>query len=365
MNRLIIVGNGFDLAHGLKTSYCDFISDYLCKVLDKYSRENTFDDELISLRFNPRAGHSTYFIEIPMKPVNACRTLAMIKEKNARDQVKFASKFVEKIMEKADKYKWVDIENEFFDQLNSCRLSNSNRFNEEKVEELNNQFAVIKKLLENYLNGNQLDKETFKRNELINDIFQQRISGRSNKGTGEQKKVFLNFNYTNTLKYYLGATPNQFSDTTEPRGDKIIHIHGELNNDENPIVFGFGDEHNKHYLEFEDLRIDEVFRHIKSFAYFKTPNYHNLMNFLADDFFEVFIVGHSCGLSDRTMFRQIFEHKNIDSVKIYYHIRDNGTDDYEDKTISLARHFTDKANMRMKIVPKPLCSHLPQYIIVP
>ena len=29
MNRLIIIGNGFDLAHGLKTSYCDFIHDYL------------------------------------------------------------------------------------------------------------------------------------------------------------------------------------------------------------------------------------------------------------------------------------------------------------------------------------------------
>jgi hypothetical protein len=29
MNRLIIIGNGFDLAHGIKTSYHDFILDYL------------------------------------------------------------------------------------------------------------------------------------------------------------------------------------------------------------------------------------------------------------------------------------------------------------------------------------------------
>lgn len=27
MNRLIIIGNGFDLAHGLKTSYMDFINE--------------------------------------------------------------------------------------------------------------------------------------------------------------------------------------------------------------------------------------------------------------------------------------------------------------------------------------------------
>jgi len=29
MNRLIIIGNGFDLAHGLKTSYNDFLLSYL------------------------------------------------------------------------------------------------------------------------------------------------------------------------------------------------------------------------------------------------------------------------------------------------------------------------------------------------
>ena len=28
MNRLIIIGNGFDMAHGLKTSYMDFIDWY-------------------------------------------------------------------------------------------------------------------------------------------------------------------------------------------------------------------------------------------------------------------------------------------------------------------------------------------------
>lgn len=26
MNRLVIIGNGFDMAHGLKTSYMDFIN---------------------------------------------------------------------------------------------------------------------------------------------------------------------------------------------------------------------------------------------------------------------------------------------------------------------------------------------------
>ena len=28
MNRIILIGNGFDLAHGLPTSYVDFINNY-------------------------------------------------------------------------------------------------------------------------------------------------------------------------------------------------------------------------------------------------------------------------------------------------------------------------------------------------
>ena len=31
MNRIILIGNGFDLAHGLPTSYADFIRGYNCE----------------------------------------------------------------------------------------------------------------------------------------------------------------------------------------------------------------------------------------------------------------------------------------------------------------------------------------------
>lgn len=35
MNRLVIIGNGFDLAHGLKTGYRDFILDCLEKEMEQ------------------------------------------------------------------------------------------------------------------------------------------------------------------------------------------------------------------------------------------------------------------------------------------------------------------------------------------
>ena len=42
MNRFVIVGNGFDLAHGLPTRYEDFLLSYFEKAI-KISRENALD----------------------------------------------------------------------------------------------------------------------------------------------------------------------------------------------------------------------------------------------------------------------------------------------------------------------------------
>ena len=41
MNRLVIIGNGFDIAHGLKTSYMDFINWYWEKRLNALLTEQT------------------------------------------------------------------------------------------------------------------------------------------------------------------------------------------------------------------------------------------------------------------------------------------------------------------------------------
>src|SRR5579859_6490908 len=54
MNRLILIGNGFDLAHGLKTDYNSFILWYLKKCLNtgfKNSIVNSnYEDELLIVK---------------------------------------------------------------------------------------------------------------------------------------------------------------------------------------------------------------------------------------------------------------------------------------------------------------------------
>jgi hypothetical protein len=39
MNKLILVGNGFDLAHGLPTSYKDFLNDFWKNIHLNYTKD--------------------------------------------------------------------------------------------------------------------------------------------------------------------------------------------------------------------------------------------------------------------------------------------------------------------------------------
>jgi hypothetical protein len=84
-----------------------------------------------------------------------------------------------------------------------------------------------------------------------------------------------------------------------------------------------------------------------------------LTRFIESNEFQVYTLGHSCGLSDRTMLNMIFEHHNCRSIKIFYH--DAGTrNNYTQITEEISRHFVDKKMMRKKIVPFTMSRPMPQ-----
>ena len=62
MNRLVIIGNGFDMAHGLKTSYKDFITWYWDKRVDAFVGNTTkiSEDCLCKLSINADADLSCW-----------------------------------------------------------------------------------------------------------------------------------------------------------------------------------------------------------------------------------------------------------------------------------------------------------------
>jgi hypothetical protein len=139
---------------------------------------------------------------------------------------------------------------------------------------------------------------------------------------------------------------------------ETINIHGELNSIQNPVIFGFGDDVDKKYQEFEDLNDNKYLENFKSIAYLQTNSYKRLLEFINADEYQVLTFGHSCGISDRTMLNTIFEHENCKSIKPFYHKRKDGSDNYTDIVQNISRNFNDKKKFRDRVVNKTYCDAL-------
>ena len=159
--------------------------------------------------------------------------------------------------------------------------------------------------------------------------------------------MLLNFNYTNTADMYL------------PKAYKysINHIHGDLSNPES-VIFGYGDERDDEYEVLMKKNDNEYLQHIKSFRYLEASNYRDMLSFIESAPYQVCIMGHSCGLSDRTLLATLFEHPNCVSIKPYYHRKEDGSDNYRELVQNIARNFTSPTLMRDRVVRKDRCEPL-------
>lgn len=354
MKRLVLVGNGFDLSHNLKTSYSDFIFDYLYKVFSEFVTNGHVINPLIEIR--PKMRGVRIKLDIPE---NLTGIIELIKSFKNNDHIEctIKSKILHKSIYTLISLNWVDLENIYFESLIELRVNN--RFNKEKIDELNSQFALIKNELEIYLTRveNEFSHELIPAyfelfTEYIygNEIITKKIDNKL-----PDSILLLNFNYTNTLERYVESSGTVIR-------TEINYIHGQLNSSINPIIFGFGDEFNKNYLEFESLNEKSLFQHIKSFWYFKTSNYHNLIRFIDSGDYQVYIIGHSLGLSDRTMLKTIFEHDNCKSIKVFYHQISATKNDYTEKTFDISNHISDKSLLRKKVISFNFSKPMPSKI---
>lgn len=165
--------------------------------------------------------------------------------------------------------------------------------------------------------------------------------------------LFVNFNYTNTADSY------QRRDVSSQ-----IHIHGDLENPEN-IIFGYGDEMDKNFPQLQNLNDNECLRKIKSIKYLESDNYRNVLRFIDSSPYQIYIMGHSCGNSDRTLLNTLFEHKNCISIKPYFNQKADGTDNYLDIVQNISRNFTDMKLMRDRIVNRTYCETIMSNMALP
>ena len=422
MNRLVIIGNGFDLAHGLPTSYRNFIDDFWKNITSNYESELVkkimnfdkplvpFDNEQPLNDFNDFRNHLMNYPtgRTTSKFDNSNIELSW----NSKPLFKFTNDFF-KLINIKNSENWVDIENEYYQQLKGIvNKQTSNNEKKESVVKLNEEFEQVKELLVEYLNKEVNDKFNFDKQPTINWCFEyfspyernlqefkagnkylnefpksdhielieynnkfiqakndSTLPDKIDSGEFLRYNYFLNFNYTQTIDPYIKYLEKRVTIKQEQ-----IQIHGRLSDKNNEINFGFGDEMDDEYKRIENFDDNEYLRNFKSFQYSQNSNYKTLLDYIDSDKYQVYIMGHSCGLSDRTLLNTVFEHQNCRSIKIFYHQKKdkdgeyiknkNGEiiDNFTEIVQNISRHFDKKALMREKIVNKSLCVPLEQTV---
>ena len=453
MNRLVLIGNGFDLAHGLKTNYKDFIEHLwfgIYKDLEyearkgavRYTSESRIfrdSNNLVEITYseigynhiNGYLGisniHDSFDINISKERISASVYSKYIRDLIAgatKMRCRYTNSFFEIITNNYTRKNWSDIEADYYKEL----LANRN--SEDNIKNLNKDFDQIKKMLKTYLAsldkphkldeieeliyspirikdikidslGNFkkqltkhvqfLSKEQVVKNWFnkmipdydplaiinhINDTFSEKIAQILMEREGKpgfnrffqpSNVLLLNFNYTETDTLYIDRKEARERDF--PLDDILVNrnsIHGTISPDDNHMIFGYGDEEADEYKELEKSETLGLLDNVKSINYLKTSNYRDLERFIESDSYQIFIMGMSCGMADRTILRKLFQHENCISIKPFFYEKMNDEkeiewDNYTELVQNISRCFSDKDLLRSTVVNKVECSKLPQY----
>jgi len=400
--KLVIIGNGFDLAHGYKTGYNHFICDLLNKkILEFKNDENSHSHGLkgeigfsvvqinaeaavnakkqinrrsyAGERNNNNKTITNYNSRVEKKAIEMDILLKFTEKKSLQEIRDFLAEFsyikpkfselIQEVYKDANINNWVDVEEVYYrllrKQLIEVESGDEDRRNEarKQIKALNKSLQYLQEKLESYLSDEITKVRVIDEMRLKFNIFQE------NNDYGEgvnpyDKVVILNFNYTNTVKNYTNRfRPSQF---------EVINIHGELNNSDNPIIFDVGDENHSLYKELEESNVDEFLVNVKSLKYLETSNYKNLRGNLDEysDGVDVHMIGHSGGISDRTLLKEVFEHNNCKEINIHHPPSENdpdGKQTYRNISYGVSRYFENNMEMRRKVKSYDATLTIPQY----
>jgi hypothetical protein len=325
MNKLVIIGNGFDLAHGLPTSYGDFINWFWSNIRSTYKDESTKQlvhiDEMNYLYvkyptncFADFAKNLKEYSDYHGYRFNQNEISCHKTQGSPGSIFEFKSDFFKLICKNHSIQNWVDIENEYYKLLKECLKETDNS----KVKKLNDEFEQIKNLLERYLKEQIIDKYNFKKpngnidtllkhfrvfplrtdsnsyleefpKNLHKKLIQENNIKLKAESTGtlqndiwnniiSENYIILNFNYTQSIDQIETMMGNRYNLKTYGKAEQI-QIHGRLNDPDNEINFGFGDEMDSHYQEIEEKDDNEYLKYIKSFQYLQNSNYKKVLDF--------------------------------------------------------------------------------------
>lgn len=430
INRLVLIGNGFDLAHGLKTSFFDFINycafEILRTIHQKVHNKDTYPNLMIEhniinlsethkildrcLKFyrntdsdemkqklnilkefksepNFKYDKNTDYFKSPisffdlinegiLKANDLKEKLSLYSTSNNAINIfnnKLFRLIFTNIIKGNNTKNWGGIEHDFYQTLLEVDKFYAQNSTRDGIDILNEEFQNIINCFTYYMESIasrqqpkfipqilEHIKKTIQKRELNNKLeFLNQKPSLKDLATNTKlplyyqvnETLFLNFNYTNTIVNYIQNDPSDIK-------EKHIQIHGKLNDKYNSIIFGYGDEKDSSYQELENKNDNRYLQYSKSLHYLLNSNYKDLLTFLEQDMYQVYIWGHSCATSDRVLLQTIFEHENCVSIKPFFYKSHDGTDNFTDLCTNISRSFTDKKKFRDVVVNKKYCEPL-------
>lgn len=309
-HNILVIGNGFDLYHGLKTRYIDFVR--FSEKLLKKEKGTKGRDWAISNSF------VKCFIEVASENQNWIDCEREIEKivnmflKIIYDRNVFSATphYIEKNNTSLETYEFETLKlmNRFCEKSDSQGIKIRNSYF--KTYEGIDKELLMKKLIEDLNDLIQLFKYYLEEN-----VINQSISKSSNQIKEIHPNYVINFNYTNTCEKY-GVNMND-----------ICYIHGSVQ--DNNMVLGIRDIDEK---DINSIYFKKFFQRIQKHT--DTIQWDRFIeNYGMGSKFNVantYFFGHSLSNTDGDLIRNIYEN----SCKIIiYHL--NSKKDYEQKVINL------------------------------
>lgn len=360
-NKLFLIGNGFDLCHGLQTKYVDFIKWYLNESVGYALSNNSYEHEddclriIVSKKINSPVSAEVVKNELSNQLERNSLNINYVDNyiPNKTGQIlrlETNSPFVYRILKNCLNSDWGGIEDEIYKEISLCHFSVEKEFklgqkspfakytnaylsSLSQIKNLNKSVNCLKKNLQKYLIC-QNKPETFK-----DSLFEIALN---NLGLNNDV-LFLNFNYTTYYRQLIKQLPNFTREKFIP-----INIHGDVYSQIDDFVFGIGDEQNNFYHEIESQYDNDWLVCMKSFHYFRNQNYKNLLSFTQRGFYELYVLGHSCSITDRTLLNMLFENRSCIRIHVFHY---NGINSYINTAYNISRNFKDKVKLRKVLQP--------------
>lgn len=339
--KIFIIGNGFDIAFKQPTRYVDLMDDIYNTVKN--------DEEISALDT-----YSDFALNVWSKDIVYGNLQSKFIKIDKRRQNRFIHAlssilFSELIKDHQSYGYWGNIEKKYYECLNNCK-------NNTQIRKLNDELDHLKELLIVYLN--KIEKKIPQLNQLyrINNI-QDIICNKDwtyddfDYNHFFSSIYFVSFNYTSKILEQIVnlELPKTRNKEFYP---EIIHIHGKLNDDNNPCVFGYGDDNSEVYRKIENKRDYDCLRQFKTKQYLKATQYHRLLAILEGYEIHIEIIGHSCEMCDKSLLRTIFTHPNVKKIKIDYH---SNSDNYFKTVHNISKIIEDNIMLREKLEPINKC----------